>query len=346
MIDYAQIYIKAGDGGDGKVSFRREKYISKGGPDGGDGGDGGSIYFMVDKDLNTLIPFQFKKKFEAERGQVGGKAKKHGKDGVDLIIKVPPGTRVKIGSREFDMIKVEDKVGVAHGGTGGLGNWQFRSSTNTTPMLAEKGTLGEEREVVLELKLLADVGLIGMPNAGKSTLLSVLTKARPKIANYPFTTLEPNLGVMVYGKGSELEHRKVPNLKTLVLADIPGLIEGASRGKGLGHTFLRHVERCGLLVHVLDGARLLEEPSRTDLDGSEVLLKDYEVIRKELGEYSDKLVEKSEIIVLNKIDVLSKTQINKVKKLLKVTNLELICVSGATGEGLDKLKGKILGLQG
>ncbi|MBU1085119.1 GTPase ObgE [Patescibacteria group bacterium] len=338
MIDYAQIYIKAGDGGDGKVSFRREKYISKGGPDGGDGGDGGSIYFMVDKDLNTLMPFQFKKKFEAERGQVGGKAKKHGKDGVDLIIKVPPGTRVKIGSREFDMIKVEDKVGVAHGGTGGLGNWQFRSSTNTTPMLAEKGTLGEEREVVLELKLLADVGLIGMPNAGKSTLLSVLTKARPKIANYPFTTLEPNLGVMVYGKGSELEHRKVPNLKTLVLADIPGLIEGASRGKGLGHTFLRHVERCGLLVHVLDGARLLEEPSRTDLDGSEVLLKDYEVIRKELGEYSDKLVEKSEIIVLNKIDVLSKTQINKVKKLLKVTNLELICVSGATGEGLDELR--------
>ncbi|MFH1280720.1 MAG: GTPase ObgE [Candidatus Beckwithbacteria bacterium] len=341
MIDYAQIYIKAGDGGDGKVSFRREKYISKGGPDGGDGGDGGSIYFMVDKDLNTLIPFQFKKKFEAERGQVGGKAKKHGKDGVDLIIKVPPGTRVKIGSREFDMIKVEDKVGVAHGGTGGLGNWQFRSSTNTTPMLAEKGTLGEEREVVLELKLLADVGLIGMPNAGKSTLLSVLTKARPKIANYPFTTLEPNLGVMVYGKGSELEHRKVPNLKTLVLADIPGLIEGASRGKGLGHTFLRHVERCGLLVHVLDGARLLEEHHT-----SEVLLKDYEVIRKELGEYSEKLVEKPEIIVLNKIDVLSKTQINKVKKLLKVTNLELICVSGATGEGLDKLKGKILGLQG
>ena len=259
MIDYAKIYIKAGDGGDGKVGFRREKYISKGGPDGGDGGDGGSVYLVVNKDLNTLTPFQFKKKFEAERGQAGGKAKKHGKDGVDLIIEVAPGTSVKIGSREFDMIRVEDKVCVAHGGKGGLGNWQFRSSTNTTPMVAEKGTLGEEREVTLELKLLADVGLIGLPNAGKSTLLSVLTKARPKIANYPFTTLEPNLGVVIIGKGSELEHRKVPNLKALVLADIPGLIEGASRGKGLGHTFLRHVERCGLLVHVLDGAKLIED---------------------------------------------------------------------------------------
>ncbi|MEA3355489.1 MAG: GTPase ObgE [Patescibacteria group bacterium] len=332
MIDYAEIYIKAGDGGDGKVGFRREKYVSKGGPDGGDGGDGGAIYFVADKDLNTLTPFQFKKKFEAEKGQVGGKAKKHGRDGEDLLIKIPLGTNVKIGTREFDMIKSGDKVCVAHGGTGGLGNWQFRSSTNTTPMIAEKGTLGEGKEVVLELKLLADVGLIGMPNAGKSTMLSVLTKARPKIANYPFTTLEPNLGVMVMGRFS--------SSLSLVLADIPGLIEGASKGKGLGHTFLRHVERCNLLVHVLDGARLLEEPAGTDPEVG--LLKNYEAIRKELEEYSKKLVEKPEIVVLNKIDVLSKKQILEVKKILKVRNLELICVSAVTGEGMDKLKKEIL----
>ena len=344
MIDYAKIYIKAGDGGDGKVGFRREKYISKGGPDGGDGGDGGSVYLVVDKDLNTLTPFQFKKKFEAERGQAGGKAKKHGRDGADLVVMVAPGTNVKIGNREFDMIKDGDKVCVAHGGRGGLGNWQFRSSTNTTPMIAEKGTLGEEKEVVLELKLLADVGLIGVPNAGKSTLLSVLTKARPKIANYPFTTLEPNLGVMIFGKGSELTRRSSGSQQVagsseasdLVLADIPGLIDGASKGKGLGHTFLRHVERCGLLVHVLDGAKLLETVG-TD---PTVLLKDYEAIRKELEGYSKKLMDKKEILVLNKIDVLSDKQIKAIEKQFEKREEPtlLFLVSAATGEGVEELK--------
>lgn len=318
MIDYAKILVKAGDGGDGKVSFRREKYVAKGGPDGGDGGDGGSVYFLTDKNLNTLTPFQFKKKFKAERGKSGGKAKKHGKDGIDLMIKVALGTSVKMGSREFDMLKDGDKVCVAHGGKGGLGNWQFRSPSNTTPMVAEKGTLGEEKEVVLELKLLADAGLIGKPNAGKSTLLSMLTKARPKIADYPFTTLEPNLGVM----------------GNLVLADIPGLIEGASQGKGLGHTFLRHVERCQVLVHLLDGARVLED----DCDLSE----DYKQIRKELKNYSRKLADKKEIVVLNKIDVLSEKQIQQTENQLKVPSL--VKISAVTGEGLEGLKRKMLKL--
>ncbi|MFC1627266.1 GTPase ObgE [Patescibacteria group bacterium] len=339
MIDYAKIQVKAGDGGNGRVSFRREKFIPKGGPDGGDGGDGGSVFFEVDKDLNTLKPFQYQKKFEAERGQNGGKYKKHGKDGQDLVLMVPDGTVIDTGMNKIDLTKEGQRACVARRGKGGRGNWQFRSSTNTTPMEAEMGEKGEVVELELELKLLADVGLIGLPNAGKSTLLSVLTRARPKIADYPFTTLSPNLGVMEYEKG-----------KGLVIADIPGLIEGASEGKGLGVKFLRHVERCQVLVHVINGAKIIEEEA-----SGEDLLKDYRAIRKELKQHSEKLIDKDEIVVLNKIDVLKKTQVSDVLRSLKKTRLasksdsesrrakrKVVAVSAVIHDNLDKLKYEIV----
>jgi len=327
MIDYAKIVVKAGDGGDGRISFRREKYVPKGGPDGGDGGDGGKVYLEADKDLNTLKTFQYQKQFKAESGEAGGKAKKHGKDGKDLVLKVPPGTEVDTGKNRIDLVEVGQRACVARGGKGGRGNWQFRAPDNTTPRIAEKGTKGETLELVLELKLLAEVGLIGLPNGGKSTLLSVLTRARPKIADYPFTTLEPNLGVMEYME------------KSVVVADIPGLIEGASKGKGLGVKFLRHVERCRLLVHVINGAKMIEEEA-----GAEELVKDYEVVRKELADYAQELVAKPEIVVLNKIDVLSKKQIGAVKKAFKGKVKKVIAISAATGENILQLKRVIKGL--
>lgn len=326
MIDFARIRVKAGDGGDGKISFRSEKFMPKGGPDGGDGGDGGSLFFEVDKDLNTLQPFQFQKKFAAESGEPGGKAKKHGKDGQDLVIKVPRGTVIKFldskNKYPIDLTQAGQRACLCRGGKGGKGNWQFRSSIMTTPKIAEKGTKGEEAELSLELKLLANVGLIGLPNSGKSTLLSVLTKARPRIADYPFTTLEPNLGVMKM-EGSDPSD--------LVIADIPGLIEGASRGKGLGIEFLRHIERCGLLVHVLDGAKLL-------MGGD--LMADYQAIRKELGEYSQDLLLKKEMVVLNKIDVLTEKQLNSCLNQFKKKKIKVLAISAATGKNLDKLKFK------
>ena len=314
MIDFARITIKAGDGGDGRVSFRREKFVPKGGPDGGDGGRGGSVYFETDKDLNTLKPFQFQKVFSAQNGEAGGKNKRHGADGSDLIIKVPVGTVV---NKELDLVKEDQKVCLAKGGDGGRGNWQFRSPTMTTPRIAEAGIMGEAKQLTLELKLLADVGLIGLPNSGKSTLLSVLTKAKPKIADYPFTTLEPNLGVLRLTRSN------------LVIADIPGLIEGASRGRGLGIEFLRHIERCKILVHILDGAKLLI---------SEVLLKDYQTVRNELASYSTSLIDKPEIVVLNKIDVLNKKQIRTAMTTLKKTKKPVIGISAASHENLEELK--------
>jgi len=314
MIDFARITIKAGDGGDGRVSFRREKFVPKGGPDGGDGGRGGSVYFETDKDLNTLKPFQFQKVFSAQNGEAGGKNKRHGADGSDLIIKVPVGTVV---NKELDLVKEDQKVCLAKGGHGGRGNWQFRSPTMTTPRIAEAGSKGEAKQLTLELKLLADVGLIGLPNSGKSTLLSVLTKAKPKIADYPFTTLEPNLGVLRLTRSN------------LVIADIPGLIEGASRGRGLGIEFLRHIERCKILVHILDGAKLLI---------SEVLLKDYQTVRNELASYSTSLIDKPEIVVLNKIDVLNKKQIRAAMTTLKKTKKSVIGISAASHENLEELK--------
>lgn len=328
MIDYARITIQAGDGGNGRVSFRREKFVPKGGPDGGDGGNGGSVWFQTDKDLNTLKPFQFQKVFSAQNGEAGGKNKRHGADGSDLVIKVPIGTVV---NKELDLDKEGEKVCLAKAGRGGRGNWQFRSPTMTTPRIAEAGTKGEAKQLTLELKLLADVGLIGLPNSGKSTLLSVLTKAKPKIADYPFTTLEPNLGVM------ESTSPRLRGLGALVIADIPGLIAGASKGKGLGIEFLRHIERCKVLVHLLDGAKLLIEPAKS-------LLQDYEVVRSELSQYSTSLIEKPEILVLNKIDVLNKQQIKAFKVALKKTKKKVICLSAATHQNLEELKRELLKL--
>src|SRR3990167_1923148 len=303
MIDFAKITVTAGNGGAGKVAWRQDKFVRKGGPDGGNGGRGGSVWLEVDPDLNTLKNFQFQKKFRAESGQMGGKAKRTGRGGEDLVIKVPVGTVV---NKTIDLVKPGEKICVARGGSGGRGNWVFRSPTNTTPKTAEPGGPGETKTLTLELKLLADVGLIGLPNAGKSTLLSVLTKARPKIADYPFTTLEPTLGVM----------------DDLVIADIPGLIEGASRGKGLGIEFLRHVERCRVLVHVLDG-------SKYNVYKGYDFYNDYLSVRNELGQYSSKLLEKPEIIEIGRIDL--------VPKLPKL-KLKYIPISAPSHKNLDRLK--------
>ncbi|MDP4031073.1 MAG: GTPase ObgE [Candidatus Beckwithbacteria bacterium] len=301
MIDYARIFVQAGKGGAGKVGWRQDKFVIKGGPDGGNGGKGGSVYLAVDPNLNTLKNFQFQKKFAAEPGQMGGKSRRTGGDGADLIIKVPAGTVV---NGKIDLVKPGERYLVAQGGNGGRGNWVFRSPTNTTPKTAEPGGPGQSQELALELKLLANIGLIGLPNAGKSTLLSVLTHARPKIAAYPFTTLEPNLGVLSLGK------------KNLVLADIPGLIEGASQGKGLGIEFLRHVERCQVLVHLLDAT-------------SKTLKADYEQVRQELGQYSQDLLKKPEIIVLNKLDLVAKVPPFKPKA---------VPISAVAHKNLDALK--------
>jgi GTP-binding protein len=309
MIDYARITVKAGAGGAGKIAWRQDKFVRKGGPDGGNGGDGGSVWLEADKNLNTLKSFQYQKNFTAVSGQPGGKNRRSGKAGVDLIIKVPVGTVVKIPDASGRVLEVvdlavpEQKILAAQGGRGGRGNWAFRSSADTTPKTAEPGEPGETKTLVLELKLLADIGLIGRPNVGKSTLLAALTRARPKIASYPFTTLEPNLGVMT---GSNL-----------VIADIPGLIEGASQGKGLGIEFLRHVERCKLLVHVIDAT-------------GETIPADYAKIRNELSRYSKKLLGKPEIVVLNKIDLLPEKKIPRFKKA--------IAVSAATHQNLNRFK--------
>lgn len=327
MIDEVKILVKAGDGGNGRVNFRREKYIPKGGPDGGNGGKGGSVFLEADRNINTLLAFRYIKEFEAENGGAGGRAKMTGKDADDLILKIPVGTTVIISGRktyQFDITEDKQKILIARGGKGGKGNWFFRAPDNTTPREAESGTPGERYEVELKLKLLADVGLIGKPNAGKSTLISVLTKARPKIANYPFTTLEPNLGVMEIAKD-----------KGLVIADIPGLIEGASEGKGLGIRFLKHVERCQMLLHLLDGSEIIQgEEKQKILD----MVAGYKAIRKELSAHNKELLDKEEIIVLNKIDTLNDKQRTAAYKALKKLGNKVMMISAATGEGLDELK--------
>ncbi len=327
--DLAQIHVKAGDGGDGAVSFRREKYIPKGGPDGGNGGDGGDVYLVATEKLGTLYDFKHRHKFVAENGEPGRGQKQTGKSGEDLILEVPVGTMVyKIidddeGESHLkkiaDLTKDGQKFLLAKGGRGGRGNDSFKSSTHQTPMEFEEGTPGEELDAVLELKLIADVGLIGLPSAGKSSLLSRLTKATPEVAAYPFTTLAPNLGIMEYHD------------KRVVLADMPGLIEGASKGKGLGDEFLRHIERTRLLVHVID-------PMQGDPIDS------YRVIRKELEEYSKVLAEKEELVVINKIDVTEvKNMLPEIEKEFKSkVGKDVLAVSAATGEGLDKLKKVII----
>lgn len=278
FVDTAIVTIQAGKGGDGAVSFRREIYVDKGGPDGGDGGKGGNVIFEATEGLNTLLDFRYKPELKAEPGERGGKQRKHGKSGEDRIIKVPMGTLVKRDSVVVaDLIEKGQRAVIAHGGDGGFGNAHFKSSVRQTPRMAEKGEAGEFFTAELELKLLADVGLLGLPNAGKSTFLSVVTNARPEIANYAFTTLTPNLGVADIDDGS------------LLIADIPGLIEGASEGKGLGDQFLRHVERTAVLLHLIDAY-------------SNTIASDYTTIRNELAQYSDELTKRPEVVVLTKTD--------------------------------------------
>lgn len=322
FIDIAKIELKAGKGGDGCVSFRREKYEPDGGPYGGDGGDGGSIIFISDESVRTLMDFRYKKHYFAQNGENGRTKKQYGKKGEDLIIKVPIGTLVKDYETDkviYDFKEKDDKFIIAKGGKGGKGNARFATSTRQAPRFAQPGTKGEQRVINLELKLIADVGLVGLPNVGKSSLLSILSDAKPKIANYHFTTLEPNLGVC-----------RVEENKSFVIADIPGLIEGASSGVGLGFEFLKHVERTRLLVHVLD---------ISGIEGRDAI-SDYETIYKELKLYNENLKNKKEIIVLNKIDLLSSDEnIKKAKEYFKdKTVLEL---SAVTKMGIKELKYKI-----
>ncbi|HOK56432.1 MAG TPA: GTPase ObgE [bacterium] len=319
FIDEVQIFVKSGKGGDGCIAFRRERCIPKGGPWGGDGGKGGDVIFKAVKNKKTLIDFHFQKHFYAENGRPGSSNNKKGKDGEDLIIEVPCGTIVKevINGEETllsDLVNEGDTVIVAKGGKGGLGNTHFKSSTNQAPRIATKGEPGEEKVIKLELKLIADVGIIGYPNSGKSTLLSKISKAKPKIADYPFTTLEPNLGLVDLG-----------DFRSFVVADIPGLIEGASKGKGLGIKFLKHIERTKILIHLLD----LSENG---------IINRYQNIRKELKNYSDKLVEKKEIVVGNKIDL------EESKKNIKLATdyfKEIYFISALKGEGIKELLERI-----
>ena len=320
FIDNIKIYVKAGDGGNGAVSFHREKYVSAGGPDGGDGGRGGNIIFRIDEGANTLLAFRYKRKFIAENGGNGMTGKKHGKNGADVIISVPQGTLIKdpeTGKIIFDMGSDREFV-LCKGGRGGWGNRHFTTPTRQIPRFAKSGTKGEEREVLLELKMLAEVGLIGFPNVGKSSILSRISSAKPKIANYHFTTLSPNLGVVSIGEG-----------KGFLAADIPGLIEGASEGQGLGHDFLRHVDRCRLLLHVVDIA------GTDGRDPVEDILK----INYELTKYSEELSSRPQIIVANKVDSadMEGEMVEKFRSYAEGLGIPVVYVSAVTGEGLDEL---------
>ncbi len=318
--DYAKITIKSGNGGNGAATFRREKYVAAGGPDGGDGGKGGSIYFVVDKDLNTLLDFRYKKIFKAENGQNGSGNNCYGKKGEDLYIGVPVGTIIKdseTGKVLADLSSENQKELVLPGGRGGKGNVHFATSTRQAPRFSQDGEKGQEKEIILELKLLADIGLIGFPNVGKSTFLSRVTSAKPKIADYHFTTIIPNLGVVksIYGD-------------SFVIADIPGIIEGASEGVGLGIQFLRHIERTRLLLHVID------------VSGTEgrTPVQDFEIINKELKEYSEKLSTRKQIIVANKLDVMQDENLLKeLEEFAKNKGMDLFKISAVTGEGIDNL---------
>ena len=315
FVDRAKIYIKAGDGGNGIVSFRREKYVPKGGPDGGDGGNGGHVILKVDPHLQTLLDYRYRQHFKAERGAHGQGSNKTGKSGKDLIIRVPPGTVVKdfeTGAVLGDLVEPGQTLLIARGGKGGRGNARFATPTNQAPRTAEPGTPGEERTILLELKLIADVGLVGFPNAGKSTLLSRVSNATPKIAAYPFTTLRPNLGYV-----------KVGDAFSFVMADIPGLIEGASEGKGLGLQFLRHIERTRLLVYLIESTS--ENPEE-----------ELKTLQRELQDYSESLAQKPAILAFSKVDLLPPEE-RKKRRAPRGFEGRFVAFSSVTGEGLEDL---------
>jgi len=322
--DYAKITVKSGNGGNGAATFRREKYVAAGGPDGGDGGKGGSIYFVVDKDMNTLLDFRYKKIFKAENGEDGSGNNCYGKKGQDLVIGVPLGTivkDVKTGKVVADLSQENQKELVLEGGRGGKGNVHFATSTRQAPRFSQDGEKGLEKELILELKLLADVGLVGFPNVGKSTFLSRVTSAKPKIADYHFTTIIPNLGVVksVYGD-------------SFVIADIPGIIEGASQGVGLGIQFLRHIERTRVLLHVIDVSGI---EGRNPVE-------DFHTINEELRTYSEKLSNRKQIIVANKTDVMQDENLYKqLEELANKENIEIYKISAATGAGIDELMNRV-----
>ena len=322
FLDQSKIYIKAGNGGSGSASFRREKFIEFGGPDGGDGGQGGSIVFLADRNLNTLVDFRYQQHFKAERGQDGKGKKQTGKSGKDLILKVPVGTQIFEEDNNTlieDLTKPGQSIILANGGKGGLGNVRFKSSTNRSPRKKTDGNKGENFCFWLQLKVIADIGIIGMPNSGKSSLLSVITSARPKIANYPFTTINPNLGVVNYDN------------KEVTLADIPGLIEGAHEGIGLGDKFLRHIERCKNLLHMIDIT-------------SKNVLENYMKVRKELSKYSNKLIKKKEIIVLNKIDLINEEEIKEKSNIFKKKlGKKIYLISALKKKGLLDIKKILIG---
>ncbi len=321
FLDQVKIFIKAGDGGSGSPSFRREKFIEFGGPDGGDGGKGGSVILKSERNLNTLIDFRYQQHFKAKRGGDGKGKNQTGRGGENLYLKVPIGTQVFEEDNKtliFDFKEEKEEFIVSAGGKGGFGNTRFKSSTNRSPKKFTKGTKGEEFWVWLQLKTIADIGIIGLPNAGKSSLLAALTSATPKIANYKFTTLNPNLGVAVYDD------------KEITLADIPGLIEGAHKGVGLGIKFLKHIERCKSLLHMID---ITEED----------LKKSYSQVRKELKKYSKDLLKKDEIVVLNKIDLLEDKEVKKIKNdFLKKYKVNLIALSTLDKKSISKIKSKII----
>tara|TARA_E500000178_G_scaffold273637_1_gene272111 strand:- start:740 stop:1723 length:984 start_codon:yes stop_codon:yes gene_type:complete len=321
FLDQVKIYIKAGNGGDGSPSFRREKFIEYGGPDGGDGGSGGSIILKAERNLNTLIDYRYQQHHKAKRGDNGAGQNRTGKSGNDLILKVPLGTQVFEEDNKtliFDFIKIGEEFTAASGGKGGLGNTRFKSSTNRAPRKFTKGTSGEEFTIWLQLKTIAEIGIIGMPNAGKSSLLAAITNANPKIANYQFTTLNPNLGVATYDN------------KEVTIADIPGLVEGAHEGIGLGIQFLKHIERCKSLLHMID-------ISNSDIK------KSYIQVKNELKNYSSKLSKKKELIVLNKTDLINDNEIKKiVKDFSKNTKSEVITLSTLEKKSISKLKAKLI----
>jgi GTP-binding protein len=324
FIDEAKIRVKAGDGGNGCMAFRREKFIPRGGPSGGDGGTGGDIFMESSESHNTLVHFRFNPEYKAERGRHGEGSKKTGRDGEGIVLKVPVGTIVydeDTGEQVYDFSEPNERVVIARGGRGGRGNARFATSTHQAPREHEEGRLGEERNFRLELKLLADVGLVGYPNAGKSTLISRISAARPKIADYPFTTIEPNLGVVLAGeKGKE---------ESFLVADIPGLIEGAHTGAGLGTQFLRHIERTRLLVHLVDVS---------DSSGRPDVVNDVNVILGELASFGAGLEKKPMLMVASKIDVANPEKLKKLKAWATKKKLKLYPISAVTGEGIDKLK--------